>query len=178
MPRHAASLDQTSEQPMRSDLLSRPFHANSQVSGALRAGMKAQVSGARSCGRPRAPARLLLGDSSSQVDRPPGGPGPRSCIGTRLATAIGAPLFVSRGETLPYVRFGSAASGCRNRTNPAVGLHRRTALPSTTSASGRRRSSRFISPQLRASSAAGVGGVPAETPPFHGRAAPWIGRCQ
>jgi hypothetical protein len=95
-------------------------------------------------------ALLRLGDSSSQVDRPPGGPGPRSCVGTRLATTIGAPLFVSRGEALRYVRrFGSAASDCRNRTNPSAGLHRRTALPSTTSASGRRRSSRFISPQLR-----------------------------
>ena len=49
-------------------------------------------------------------------------------------------------------RFGSAASGCRNRTNLAVGLHRRTALPSTTSASGRRRSSQSISPELRVSS--------------------------
>jgi hypothetical protein len=64
-----------------------------------------------------------------------------------------APVFVSCGEALRYVRrFGSAASGCRNRTDPAVGLRRRTALPSTTSASARRRSSRFISPQLRVSS--------------------------
>jgi hypothetical protein len=103
--------------------------------------------------RTPAAGRARLGDSSSQVDRPPGGPGPRSCVGTRLATTIGAPLFVSRGEALRYVRrFASAASGCRNRTNLAVGLHRRTALPSTTSASGRRRSSRFISPQLRVSS--------------------------
>jgi hypothetical protein len=54
------------------------------------------------------PARwLLLGDSSSQVDRPPGGPGPRSCVGTRLATKIGAPLFVSRGEELCGMSAGS-----------------------------------------------------------------------
>ena len=97
--------------------------------------------------RPRR-ARLDVGDSSSQVDPPRGGPGRLSCVGTRLAPAIGAPLFVSRGEgALRYVRrFGSAASGCRNRTNLAVGLRRRTALPSMTSASGRRRSSRSISP--------------------------------
>jgi len=66
-----------------------------------------------------------------------------------------AALRLPRRGALRYVRrFGSAASGCRNRTNLAVGLHRRTALPSTTSASERRRSSRFISPQLRASSGA------------------------
>jgi hypothetical protein len=51
-------------------------------------------------------ARADLGDSSSQVDRPPGGPGPRSCVGTRLATTIGALLgAVQDGhETAPSRR--------------------------------------------------------------------------
>jgi hypothetical protein len=57
-----------------------------------------------------------LGDRSSQVDRPPGGPGPRSCVGTRLATTIGAPLFVSRGEELCGM---SAGSG---QPPPVVGI--------------------------------------------------------
>jgi hypothetical protein len=60
--------------------------------------------------------RLLLGDSSSQVDRPPRGPGPRSCVGTRLATTIGAPLSVSRGEELCGM---SAGSG---QPPPVVGI--------------------------------------------------------
>jgi hypothetical protein len=96
--------------------------------------------------------RLLLGESSSQVDRPPGGPGPvvrRHEVGNHNRSAA---LRLSRRGAPRYVRrFGSAASGCRNRTSLAVGLHRRTALPSTTCASGRRRSSRSISPRLRVS---------------------------
>lgn len=103
-------------------------------------------------------ARLDLGDSSSQVDRRRGGLGPRSCVGTRLGNHDrSAALRLPRRGALRYVRrFGSAASGCRNRTNLAVGQHRRTALPSTTSASGRRRSSRSISPELRVSSGPGA----------------------
>jgi hypothetical protein len=42
-------------------------HADSQASGVPKAGVKAQVSGARSRGVPRAPARLLGGDSASDV---------------------------------------------------------------------------------------------------------------
>ena len=95
-----------------------------------------------------------MGDSSSQVDRRRGGRGPRSCVGTRLGNHDrSAALRLPRRGALRYVRrSGSAASGCRNRTNLAAGQHRRTALPSTTSASGRRRSSRSISPELRVSS--------------------------
>jgi hypothetical protein len=57
-----------------------------------------------------------------------------------LATTVGAPVLRLPGRgALRYVRrFGSAACGCRNRTNLAVGLQRPTALPSTTSASGQR----------------------------------------
>ena len=78
-----------------------------------------------------------------------------------------AALRLPRRGALRYVRrFGSAASGCRNRTNLAVGLHRRTALPSTTSASGRRRSSRFISPELRASSIPQCSSAPTKTRAF------------
>ena len=39
----------------------RRLHANSQASGVLRARMKAQARGAKSCGRPRTPGRPLVG---------------------------------------------------------------------------------------------------------------------
>ena len=116
--------------------------------------------------------RSLLGDSSSQVDRRRGGPGPRSCVGTRLGNHDrSAALRLPRRGALRYVRrFGSAASGCRNRTNLAVGQHRRTALPSTTSASGRRRSSRSISPELRVSSDPGASSATASVTAHQGQA--------
>jgi len=91
---------------------------------------------------------LLLGDSSSQVDRRRSGRGPRSCVGTRSGNrdrSASVPLVAAnRSAVSPPARV--AASGCRNRTNLAVGRHRQTSLPNTTSASGRRRSSRSVSP--------------------------------
>jgi hypothetical protein len=104
------------------------IHAKAAAPG--RSGRGQSASGPRAVLWPRRrprrcpPVRSDLGDSSSQVDRPPGGPGPRSCLRMWLATTIGAALFVSRGEALRYVRrLGSAASGCGNRTDLAVGLH-------------------------------------------------------
>jgi hypothetical protein len=46
----------------------------------------------------------------------------------------------------------SSLGARRNRTKSAVGQHQRPAMPSTTSASGRRRSSRSVTPELRVSS--------------------------
>jgi Tetratricopeptide repeat len=69
------------------------------------------------------------------------------CVGTRSGNR-------DRSSSVPLVaarRFAVsrparvAASGCRNRTNPAVGRHRRTSLPNT-SASARTRSSRSVAP--------------------------------
>ncbi len=79
---------------------------------------------------------------------------PRSYVGTRLGDRNPSALLLSRwrGALRCVRRLGSAASGCRNRTNLAVGQHWRTSLPSRTSASGRRRSSRSVSPSLRVSS--------------------------
>jgi hypothetical protein len=64
-----------------------------------------------------------VGDSGRHVDRRRGGPGPRSCIGTRLGNHDrSAALRLPRRGALRYVRrFGSAACDCRNRANLAVG---------------------------------------------------------
>ena len=97
-------------------------------------------------------ARLDVGGSSSQADRPRGGQRPRSCVGMRLGNRSGGLRLAAARRLAVCPPLGQPPPVVGNRTNLAVGQHRPTSLPSTTSASRRRRSSRAVSPELPVSS--------------------------